>query len=145
MKTCINCGKTNPDAVEYCTCGYHFLSRGNENAEKIAQYISNSKITNSSASSGDTIVKLARNYFIGSVLVAIVGAIIGFACMLLLYDGFIIGLIIVGASVVFAIYGWLIKVLLSSYGEMVSDTNRTKRHAAVCEDYLRKIAEKLCK
>ena len=63
MKTCINCGKTNPDAVEYCTCGYHFLSRGNENAEKIAQYISNSKITHSVASSGNTIINLARDYF----------------------------------------------------------------------------------
>lgn len=55
---------------------------------------------------------------------------------------FIIGLIIVGASVVFAMYGWLIKVLVSSYGEMVSDTNQTKQHAAACENYLKQIAEK---
>mgnify|MGYP007055283839 CR=1 FL=1 len=76
------------------------------------------------------------------MLIAIIGAIVGFACMLLLNDGFIIGLIIVGASVVFAMYGWLIKVLVSSYGEMVSDTNRTKQHAAACEAYLKQIAEK---
>ena len=58
---------------------------------------------------------------------------------------FVIGLIIVGASVVLTMYGWLIEVLVSSYGEMVSDTNRTKQHAAACEMYLKQIAEKLDK
>ena len=94
-------------------------------------------------SSGDTIIKLARNYFIGSVLIAIAGAIVGFVWMS--WDEFGIGWIIVGASVLFAIYGWLINVLVSSYGEMVSDTNRTKQHAAACEMYLKQIAEKLDK
>lgn len=94
-------------------------------------------------SSGDTIIKLARNYFIGSVLIAIAGAIVGFVWMS--WDELGIGWIIVGASVLFAIYGWLIKVLVSSYGEMVSDTNRTKQHAAACEAYLKRIAEKLDK
>ena len=90
-------------------------------------------------SSGETIIKLARNYFTGSVLIAIAGVIVGIVFMFL---EFIIGLIIVGASVVFAMYGWLIKVLVSSYGEMVSDTNQTKQHAAACENYLKQIAEK---
>lgn len=61
------------------------------------------------------------------------------------WDELGIGWIIVGASVLFAMYGWLIKVLVSSYGEMVSDTNRTKQHAASCEAYLKRIAEKLDK
>ena len=94
-------------------------------------------------SSGDTIIKLARNYFTGSVLIAIAGAIVGFVWMFWGEPG--IGGIIVGASVVFAMYGWLIKVLVSSYGEMVSDTNQTKQHAAACEMYLKQIAEKLDK
>ena len=111
---------------------------------KSVQYISNSTSSGSeiTRSSGDTIIKLARNYFIGSVLIAIAGAIVGLVFMCL---DFIIGLIIVGTSVLFAIYGWLIKVLVSSYGEMVSDTNRTKQHAAACEAYLKRIAEKLDK
>ncbi len=91
-------------------------------------------------SSGDTIIKLARNYFTGSVLIAIAGAIVGFVWMF--WGELGIGGIIVGASVVFAMYGWLIKVLVSSYGEMVSDTNQTKQHAAACENYLKQIAEK---
>ena len=61
------------------------------------------------------------------------------------WDELGIGWIIVGASVLFAIYGVLIKVLVSSYGEMVSDTSRTKQHAAACEMYLKQIAEKLDK
>lgn len=141
MKTCMNCGKSNPDDAVDCTCGYHFQT----GESKSVQYISNSTSSGSeiTRSSGDTIIKLARNYFIGSVLIAIAGAIVGFVWMS--WDELGIGWIIVGASVVFAMYGWLIKVLVSSYGEMVSDTNRTKQHAAACEAYLKRIAEKLDK
>lgn len=137
MKTCMNCGKSNPDDAVDCTCGYHFQT----GESKSVQYISNSTSSGSeiTRSSGDTIIKLARNYFTGSVLIAIAGVIVGIVFMFL---EFIIGLIIVGASVVFAMYGWLIKVLVSSYGEMVSDTNQTKQHAAACENYLKQIAEK---
>lgn len=140
MKTCMNCGKSNPDDAVDCTCGYHFQT----GESKSVQYISNSTSSGSeiTRSSGDTIIKLARNYFIGSVLIAIAGAVVGLVFMCL---DFVIGLIIVGASVVLTMYGWLIEVLVSSYGEMVSDTNRTKQHAAACEMYLKQIAEKLDK
>lgn len=140
MKTCMNCGKSNPDDAVECTCGYYFRTTGSRNVQH-TQYPLGSTSSNIKVirSSGDTIVRLARNYFIVSIVIAIIGAIIGLVFMFL---EFIIGLIIVGASVVFAMYGWLIKVLVSSYGEMVSDTNQTKQHAAACENYLKQIAEK---